>query len=130
MTRTAQIFSLAKPFWVRSNSAPSGLAHSLARCCSWWSPAPPSTPGTRNSTRTFSDALQNRDTAGFNHSLLLIFTTIIFIVAVAVAKRYLEQALEIRWRWSLTHDMMGRWFKDRAFYRIERDNRLDNPTSA
>ncbi len=126
MTRTAQIFSLAKPFWVRSTERHRAwlILGSLlflvvaSTALNAWN---------TQLNKGFFDALQNRDTAGFNHSLLLIFTTIIFIVAVAVAKRYLEQALEIRWRWSLTHDMMGRWFKDRAFYRIERDNRLDNP---
>lgn len=128
MTRTAQIFSLAKPFWGRSTERYRAwfILGSLlflvvaSTALNAWN---------TQLNKDFFDALQNRDTAGFNHSLLLIFTTIFFIVAVAVTKRYLEQALEIRWRWSLTHDMVGRWFKDRAFYRIERDNRLDNPTS-
>lgn len=30
-------------------------------------------------------------------------------------------------RWSQANNMMGRWFKERSFYRIECDNLLDNP---
>lgn len=78
-------------------------------------------------TKGFYDALEKRNTDAFNANLSLLFLTIGLIVAVAVAKSYLEQALEIRWRWNLTEHMMQRWFSNRTYYRIERDGMLDNP---
>lgn len=125
-TRTAQIFRLAKPFWL----------HSQGRRGAWLLLATLLTLVAVNTglmawntqlTKGFYDALQNRNTDAFNSNLLLLFVAIAFIVAVAVAKSYMEQGLEMKWRWSLTDNMMGRWFKDRSYYRIERDNLLDNP---
>lgn len=125
-TRTAQIFRLAKPFWL----------HAKGRQNAWLLLAVLLTLVALNTglmawntqlTKGFYDALQNRDTAAFNSNLVLLFVAIAFIVAVAVIRGYMEQALEMKWRWSLTDNMMGRWFKDRSYYRIERDNLLDNP---
>ncbi|MBP5987105.1 MAG: ABC transporter ATP-binding protein/permease [Azonexus sp.] len=126
ISRSAQIIRLAKPFWLNSE----------ARRLAWLLLAVLLVLVAANTglmawntqlTKGFYDALQNRDAAAFNANLVLLFVAIAFIVAVAVTKSYMEQALEMKWRWSLTDSMMGRWFKDRTYYRIERDNTLDNP---
>lgn len=125
-TRTAQVFRLAESFWL----------HAKERRKAWWLLAVLLTLVALNTglmawntqlTRGFYDALQNRNAAAFNSNLVRLFVAIGLIVAVAVAKSYIAQALEMKWRWSLTDNMMGRWFKDRSYYRIERDGILDNP---
>ena len=125
-SRTSQIIRLAKPFWLQSAGRKSAwlllafllvLVAANTGLMAW----------NTQLTKGFYDALQNRDAAAFNSNLLLLFVSIGFIVAVEVAKSYMEQGLEMKWRWSQTNNMMGRWFKDRTFYRIERDNMLDNP---
>jgi putative ATP-binding cassette transporter len=125
-SRSSQVFRLAKPFWLHSEGRKSAwlllavllVLVALNTGLMAWN---------TQLTKGFYDALQNRDTAAFNANLLLLFVAIGFIVAVAVIKSYMEQALEMKWRWNQTNNMMGRWFKDRTFYRIERDNMLDNP---
>ncbi|MBS1142118.1 MAG: transporter family protein [Proteobacteria bacterium] len=125
-TRTSQIFRLAKPFWLYAEGRRSAwlllafllVLVGLNTALMAWN---------TQLTKGFYDALQNRDTAAFNSNLVLLFVAIGLIVAVAVTRSYMEQGLEMKWRWSLTENMMGRWFKDRSFYRIERDNTLDNP---
>ncbi len=77
--------------------------------------------------KTFFDALQALDAPGFNHAIALFFLAVAFLVAVMTLLGYLEQALEIRWRRSLTESMMQRWLRDDTFYRIERDSLCDNP---
>ena len=125
-TRTAQIFHLAAPFWQQSAVRKQAwlllavllaLVASSTALLAW----------NNQLQKGFYDALQQRDAAAFHSNLTLTFLVIGLYVAVAVWKRYLEQALEIKWRGSLTESMMGRWLGERTFYRIERDGLLDNP---
>jgi putative ATP-binding cassette transporter len=125
-TRTAQIFHLAAPFWRQSSvrkqawlllAALLALVASLIALLAW----------NNQLQKGFYDALQQRDAAAFRTNLTLTFLAVGLYVAVMVCKRYLEQALEIKWRGSLTESMMGSWLGKRTFYRIERDSLLDNP---
>jgi putative ATP-binding cassette transporter len=125
-TRTAQTFQLAAPFWLRSSARKSGwllLAVLVALVAAY-------TALNAWSTRLqkgFFDALQNHDTPAFWNNIALVFFVITLLVSVLVLRSYLEQALEIKWRMHLTHSIVGRWLKDQTFYRIERDNLVDNP---
>lgn len=77
--------------------------------------------------KAFYDALQKLDAPGFNRSITLFFLAVAILVGVTTLLGYLEQALEIRWRRSLTDSMMRRWLQDDTFYRMERDAQCDNP---
>ena len=125
-TRTRQVFALALPFW-RDSDARRGawalfvvlllLVAAHTGLLAW----------NTQLQKGFYDALEHRDAIGFQHNLTLLFGVIGLLVAAAVTKSYLEQALEIKWRWNFTDAMMRAWLRDRAFYRIERDGLLDNP---
>jgi vitamin B12/bleomycin/antimicrobial peptide transport system ATP-binding/permease protein len=78
--------------------------------------------------RQFYNALEQRDGSQFQ-SLILYFCVLaaIFIVA-AVYRVYLTQLLEIKWRTWLTDRYTRRWLDNRAYYRLELQNRnTDNP---
>ncbi|AET90228.1 ABC transporter domain protein [Burkholderia sp. YI23] len=75
----------------------------------------------------FYDALQNKNVHDFPH-LLLSFSALAFCsIVLGVYGRYLRQMLQFRWRQWLTNRYLAQWFGDRAFYRIERDQLIDNP---
>src|SRR3954454_1488700 len=78
--------------------------------------------------RQFYDALQDKDFDAFK-SLLLYFCVLAAIAIVgAVYRLYLTQMLEIRWRAWLTERYINSWLADKAYYRLELENRgTDNP---
>jgi len=125
-TRTAEIFKLAAPFWRQSSARKQAwlllallllMVGAYTGLLAW----------NTQLQKGFYDALQQRDAEAFQHNITLLFLAIGLLVSVAVLKSFLEQALEIRWRGSLTESLMSRWLRDRTFYRIERDGSLDNP---
>lgn len=125
-TRTAQTFALARPFWFGKEDRSTvwlmfvgllSLVILYTGLQAW----------NTQLTKGFYDALEKLNIAGFYHNLSWLFVTITLIVAASVTKSYLSQAVEIRWRWHLTAQLMQRWFADRNYYRVERDNLLDNP---
>lgn len=125
-TRTRQTFGLGAPFWLHSAHRKSAwllLAALVALVAAYTGLLAWNT----QLQKGFYDALQQRNAEAFYDNIILLFAAIILLVSVAVLRSYLEQALEIRWRWSLTDNMMGRWLKERTFYRIERDSLVDNP---
>lgn len=83
-------------------------------------------------------SLQERDWNTFIHLLLLgkrlhsgtimpgfcLFAAL-FIV-IAVARVYLSQLLQIRWRRWMTHQFIDRWMSDRAYYRISLKPKTEN----
>jgi vitamin B12/bleomycin/antimicrobial peptide transport system ATP-binding/permease protein len=123
---TAKTFMLAAPHWLRSPDRRVSwllgtalvLLVVLTTAFGYW---------LNLLQKAFYDALAQRDAAAFNTSIGLFFLAIALSIAAAVAKRYLEQGLEIRWRQSLTESMLGRWLDGHTFYRMERDSSCDNP---
>ena len=78
--------------------------------------------------RAFYDALQQRDFAAFAHELGHFCWLAALFIVTAVYRQYLTQTLEMRWRRWLTHEFLGRWLGDRAYYHFERIHRgTDNP---
>jgi len=125
-TRTAQTFHLAVPFWLHSPQRQSSwllllallvMVSAITGLSAW----------NNQLQKGFYDALQNHDIAEFWRNMTLLFGSIIVFVAVLVLQKYMEQALEMRWRTHLTESMIGRWLGGRTFYRIERDSLVDNP---
>ncbi len=88
----------------------------------------------------FFNALQNKDWHAFIRLLFFYDTTksgsfmpgfselVVIYIAVAVARTYLRQWLQIRWRSWLTRKLMDEWLADRAYYRISLTGAAtDNP---
>ncbi len=87
----------------------------------------------------FFNALQNKDWYAFIRLLFLYdikggtfmpgFTELVVVyIVIAVARTYLNQWLQIRWRIWLTRRFTDEWMADRAYYRISlAGNETDNP---
>lgn len=123
---TGNTFRLAAPFW----------RHSAARHTAWWlalllvvlvAAVTGFSLWINELNKAFYDALQKLDADAFYRSVTLVFIAIAGLIVATTAQGYLAQALEIRWRRSLTEAKTGHWLDGNAFYRIERDNLCDNP---
>jgi vitamin B12/bleomycin/antimicrobial peptide transport system ATP-binding/permease protein len=76
----------------------------------------------------FYDALQDKNQANFQHSLLIFAGLAFAFIIVAVYQYYLQQMLIIRWRRWLTRRYLTNWLADRVYYRMELTSRgTDNP---
>src|SRR6185437_4733053 len=78
--------------------------------------------------REFFEAIQNKDFESFG-PLLVRFSMLaaIFIVG-AVARLYLTQMLQMRWRIWLTREFLDRWLNQHAYYQLEiGKSGADNP---
>lgn len=69
--------------------------------------------------RVFYDALQNKDAAVFWAQLGRFTWLAMVYIVIAVYRFYLTQLLQLRWRAWMTRDLMGRWLRGQAFYRME-----------
>ncbi len=76
---------------------------------------------------SFYDAIEKHDFPAFRH-LLVVFSVLAFMfILMATAQIYVRQGLEFRWRQWLTDVYLGRWLREGAYYRLERDHTFDNP---
>lgn len=87
----------------------------------------------------FFNALQSKDWHAFIRLLFLYdnkggvfmpgFSELVVVyIVIAVARTYLNQWLQIRWRIWLTHRLTDEWLSDRAYYRISlMGTDTDNP---
>ncbi len=72
-------------------------------------------------------ALQKSDTHQFYWALGGLMLAIFAYMMVAVARLYLQQVFQLRWRRWLTDRYLTRWLANRAFYRMRFLKRVDNP---
>ena len=78
--------------------------------------------------RQFYNALEQRDAGSFPNLILYFCGLATVYIVAAVYRLYLTQLLEIRWRTWLTDRYLSRWLDNRAYYRLELQNRgTDNP---
>ncbi|MEZ0262254.1 MAG: ABC transporter ATP-binding protein/permease [Alphaproteobacteria bacterium] len=76
----------------------------------------------------FYNSLQDMDQNGFWDGIMLFSILATFYIIVVVYKIYFRQMLEVKWRRWMTHDMLGRWMGDQAYYRLQvLGNPADNP---
>ena len=69
--------------------------------------------------RVFYDALQNKDAGVFWTQLGRFTYLAMAFIVIAVYRFYLTQLLQVRWRAWMTRELMGRWLRGQAFYRME-----------
>ena len=67
----------------------------------------------------FYDGLQNKDAVVFWREIRVFAWLAFFNIAIQVAKFYLTQLLQLRWRSWMTRHYLGRWMADRTFYHLE-----------
>jgi len=76
----------------------------------------------------FYNALQQYNWAVFWRQFGIFGIIAAAIIVVLVYQSYLQRILEIRWRRWLTHQFLGSWLADRAYYHIQLDQTAtDNP---
>ena len=72
-------------------------------------------------------ALQRQNAPRFYNALVIVILLVLFYLAVAVLRTYLDQVLQLRWRRWLTDQYVTRWLAERTFYRMRFSGRVDNP---
>lgn len=76
----------------------------------------------------FYNALQKYDWPQFWWQFAIFGMIATAIIVVLVYQSYLQRILHIRWRRWMTHQFLGRWLGDRAYYHIQLDQTsTDNP---
>ncbi|HEX2013531.1 MAG TPA: ABC transporter ATP-binding protein/permease [Roseateles sp.] len=73
------------------------------------------------------DALTQRSHGAFHALLLDLLLAAVALIACTSLLAWLHQRLLMEARSALTQPWLARWLDDRALYRIEREQRLDNP---
>jgi len=82
--------------------------------------------GLTSISKDFYDAIEKRDQIRFWRDAGVIAIMFSLMASVGAFTQWLRQWQEIRWRRELTHDLVGRWLSNNAFYRIERTQAVDN----
>ncbi|KAK1276989.1 hypothetical protein QJS04_geneDACA011032 [Acorus gramineus] len=77
--------------------------------------------------RDFYNALANKDQEQFTKQLLYYVGAFAGGIPVFVLRDYARETLSLRWRSWMTRYYMGRYFKNRTFYKIQSQSIIDNP---
>jgi putative ATP-binding cassette transporter len=77
--------------------------------------------------RDFMTALQTKDSSLFRGKLLQYIGAFIVATPIVVYYSYSEQRLSLLWRRWLSHQILARYFSDRAYYRLNLKGDIDNP---
>lgn len=77
-------------------------------------------------TKDFYNALETRNGPMFWKISLLIVVAASCMAVLGALSQWLRQWLEIRWRRGLVKSLVERWLGDNTFYRIERNQSVDN----
>ena len=77
--------------------------------------------------RDFMTALAEKNLPAFNKNLLIYLGVFVVATPVSVFYSFVRKHLGINWRLWLTNHFLGRYFRNRAYYRINDDKSIDNP---
>ncbi|MEB3335963.1 MAG: ABC transporter ATP-binding protein/permease [Leptolyngbyaceae bacterium] len=75
----------------------------------------------------FQTALAKKDEARFWRFLFVYAGVFVVGTPIVVIYRYIQRKLGLYWREWLTNHFLNRYFKNRAYYEINSDQRVDNP---
>jgi putative ATP-binding cassette transporter len=78
-------------------------------------------------SRDFMTALQTKNSDTFYSELLNYVFAFLLATPIGVYYSYTEQRLNLLWRRWLSHHILARYFKDRAYYRLNLRGDIDNP---
>jgi putative ATP-binding cassette transporter len=77
--------------------------------------------------RDFMTALQTKDATLFQWKLLEYLAAFAAATPIVVFYSYSEQRLSLLWRRWLSHQLLSRYFTNRAYYRLNLRGDIDNP---
>lgn len=77
--------------------------------------------------RDFMTALAEKNLPAFNKNLLIYLGVFVVATPVSVFYSFVRKHLGINWRLWLTNHFLERYFRNRAYYRINDDKSIDNP---
>lgn len=72
-------------------------------------------------------ALEKQNATGFQRGLWIYMGTFVVTVPLAAYYRYVEERLALNWRDFLARTLMLRYFYNRAYYRLQGNEEIDNP---
>lgn len=75
----------------------------------------------------FYNAFQKLEKDKFWSLIPIILGVAALALCLEVVNQFSQNWLELRWRRGLVSDFISRWFRAKAFYRIERNQEGDNP---
>jgi len=75
----------------------------------------------------FTSALAAKDASRFWASVRFFFALLVGAVPVYASYYYVRDLLSNHWRRWLTHQLLGRYFDDHAFFRLLNNTAVDNP---
>ncbi|MBA4422038.1 MAG: ABC transporter ATP-binding protein, partial [Syntrophus sp. (in: bacteria)] len=77
--------------------------------------------------RDFMTALAEKNLPAFNKNLLIYLGAFVVATPVSVFYSFIRKRLGVNWRLWLTSHFLERYFRNRAYYRINDDKSIDNP---
>ncbi|MFB2917516.1 ABC transporter ATP-binding protein/permease [Aerosakkonema funiforme] len=77
--------------------------------------------------RDFMTAISEKQVETFFQVLSIYFCMFVLATPVQTARRYVEEKLGLHWRRWMTDNFLNKYFRDRAYYEIEHNNKVDNP---
>ncbi|MEI2577426.1 ABC transporter ATP-binding protein/permease [Scytonema sp. PRP1] len=78
-------------------------------------------------SRFFQTALANRDAPTFWRFLWVYFSVFVIGTPIVVYFNYMQDKLSLHWRRWMTTSFLERYFRNRAYYEINTNNKIDNP---
>jgi ABC-type uncharacterized transport system, permease and ATPase components len=75
----------------------------------------------------FTSALAAKNGARFWHSMRVFGIVLVAAVPIYAFYYYVRDRISISWRRWLTHNFLGKYFKDRAYYELTFNQTIDNP---
>ncbi|MEK7951153.1 ABC transporter ATP-binding protein/permease [Luteolibacter soli] len=77
--------------------------------------------------RDVMTALEKQDTDAFHRAIWFYIGTFAASIPLAAFYRYVEERLALNWRDFLARTFMIRYFSNRAYYRLQGNEEIDNP---
>ncbi|MBD2181989.1 ABC transporter ATP-binding protein/permease [Planktothrix sp. FACHB-1355] len=77
--------------------------------------------------RDFMTAISEKQVETFFQVLSVYFCMFVLATPIQTARRYVEEKLGLHWRRWMTDNFLNKYFRDRAYYEIEHNNKVDNP---
>jgi putative ATP-binding cassette transporter len=120
-----RLWRVAKPFWISDQRwFPLGL---LAATLLLTGSLKSANVVVSYVNRDMMTALADRNSTVFFHNVLLIVAYSLVAAPIMAVDGYVQGRLMIRWREWLTEHFLDRSLRDRIFYHISSDPRIDNP---
>jgi putative ATP-binding cassette transporter len=117
--------NLAKPFWISSEKK-TALGH-LAILLLLLVGVNALNVGINYVAGSFMTALQEKNAPVFYRMLWFYFSIFVVGTPIVVFYSYMQDRLGMKWRQWLTNHILDKYFKNRKYYHVNNDSKIDNP---